>query len=91
MSSKSFVNSDKKDLKSASFGKKKNNKSTKSKEVNVDEYSFAGLKYRLPGKNQRIIIGSLVIGLNILFLVAIILYFKVPEFQDFVYNVGRST
>ncbi len=48
-----------------------------------------GLKYKLPGKRQRVLIGSIVVGLNILLVISVILYFYSPEFQDFIYNVGR--
>ena len=50
----------------------------------------AGLKYKVPGKRQRVIIGSIVIGLNLLLVLTVILYFYSPSFQDFVYNFGRS-
>ena len=50
----------------------------------------AGLKYKVPGKRQRVIIGSLVIGLNLLLVISVILYFYSPSFQEFVYNFGRS-
>ena len=50
----------------------------------------AGLKYKVPGKRQRVIIGSIVIGLNILLVISVLVYFYNPSFQDFVYNFGRS-
>ena len=50
----------------------------------------AGLKYKVPGKRQRVIIGSIVIGLNVLLVISVLLYFYSPSFQDFVYNFGRS-
>ena len=50
----------------------------------------AGLKYKVPGKRQRVIIGSIVIGLNVLLVITVLLYFYSPSFQDFVYNFGRS-
>ena len=50
----------------------------------------AGLKYKVPGKKQRVIIGSIVIGLNVLLVVSVLVYFYSPSFQDFVYNFGRS-
>ncbi len=50
----------------------------------------AGLKYKVPGKRQRVIIGSIVIGLNVLLVVSVLVYFYSPSFQDFVYNFGRS-
>jgi len=50
----------------------------------------AGLKYKVPGKRQRVIIGSIVIGLNVLLVVSVLVYFYSPSFQDFIYNFGRS-
>ena len=50
----------------------------------------AGLKYKVPGKRQRVIIGSVVIGLNLLLVISVILYFYSPAFQSFVYNFGRG-
>ena len=50
----------------------------------------AGLKYKVPGKRQRVIIGSIVIGLNVLLVISVLVYFYVPAFQDFIYNFGRS-
>ena len=50
----------------------------------------AGLKYKVPGKRQRIIIGSIVIGLNVLLIVAVAIYFYSPAFQDFIYNFARK-
>ena len=50
----------------------------------------AGLKYKVPGKRQRVIIGSIVIGLNLLLVISVLVYFYSPSFQDFVYNFGRS-
>ncbi len=49
-----------------------------------------GFKYKLPGKRQRIWVASVVIGLNALLILAVILYFYNPGFQDFIYNVGRD-
>ena len=50
----------------------------------------AGLKYKVPGKRQRVLIGSIVIGLNVLLVISVLLYFYSPSFQDFVYNFGRG-
>ena len=50
----------------------------------------AGLKYKVPGKRQRVIIGSIVIGLNVLLVISVLVYFYSPSFQDFIYNFGRS-
>jgi len=45
--------------------------------------------YTLPGKKQKNIFGSIVIGLNIILVLLVILYLKNQEFHDFVFNVGR--
>jgi len=50
----------------------------------------AGLKYKVPGKRQRVIIGSIVIGLNVLLVISVLFYFYSPSFQDFIYNFGRG-
>ena len=50
----------------------------------------AGMKYKVPGKRQRVIIGSIVIGLNVLLVISVLVYFYNPSFQDFIYNFGRS-
>ena len=50
----------------------------------------AGLKYKVPGKRQRVIIGSIVIGLNVLLVISVLVYFYSPSFQDFIYNFGRN-
>ena len=50
----------------------------------------AGLKYKVPGKRQRVIIGSIVIGLNVLLVISVLVYFYNPSFQDFIYNFGRG-
>ena len=50
----------------------------------------AGLKYKIPGKRQRVIIGSIVVGLNVLLVISVLVYFYSPSFQDFIYNFGRG-
>ena len=50
----------------------------------------AGMKYKVPGKRQRVIIGSIVIGLNVLLVISVLVYFYNPSFQDFIYNFGRG-
>ena len=82
----------------SSKDKKKTSKSSKNKsntksngsDPNVLLNLPAGFKYKVPGKQQRIIIGSIVIGLNVLLVLSVALYFYSPGFQDFVYNIGRS-
>ena len=49
-----------------------------------------GFEYRTPGKRQRIVIGSIVIGLNVLLVLASVAYFYIPSFQQFIYNIGRN-
>ena len=49
-----------------------------------------GLKYKVPGKRQRVIIGSIVSGLNVLLVISVLVYFYNPSFQDFIYNFGRN-
>ena len=78
----------------ASFKPKKAGKAKKKSEVlddvDIDEYRLGGgIKYKLPGRRQRMILSVTLFGLNALLLVAVILYFKVPQFHDFIINVGR--
>ncbi len=47
------------------------------------------LKYKLPGKRQRVALSWIVVGLNLLLLLAVVVYFYNPSFQEFIYNVGR--
>ena len=49
-----------------------------------------GFKYKLPGKQQRVGLASVVLGLNVVLLVAVILYFYSPTFHDFIFTVGRK-
>ena len=65
-------------------------KKSNSKDPDVLVNLPAGLKYKVPGKRQRVIIGSIVIGLNVLLVVSVLVYFYSPSFQDFVYNFGRG-
>ena len=78
-------------------GSKKSAKTTSSKFKSESNESGeevllklpGGFKYKMPGKRQRVVIGSIVLGLNCLLLLAVILYFYNPAFKDFIYNVGR--
>ena len=65
-------------------------KKASSKDPDVLVNLPAGLKYKVPGKRQRVIIGSIVIGLNVVLVISVLVYFYNPSFQDFVYNFGRS-
>ncbi len=87
----------------ASDSKKTNDKSIKSNKAKDNKFKKsssndpdvlvnlpAGMKYKIPSKRQRVIIGSIVIGLNVLLVISVLVYFYSPAFQDFVYNFGRS-
>ena len=73
--------------------KKSKKKATKASNGFKDEEVLlnlpAGLKYKMPGKRQRVLIGGIVVGLNILFVLAVVLYFYSPSFQEFVFTFGR--
>ena len=45
--------------------------------------------YTLPGKKQINIFGSIVLGLNVILLILVILYFNNKGFHEFVFNLGR--
>ena len=87
----------------ASNSNKNNDKGVKTDKVQQNKFKKAssddsdvlvnlpaGLKYKVPGKRQRVIIGSIVIGLNVLLVISVLIYFYNPSFQDFIYNFGRS-
>ena len=87
----------------ASNSQKTNDKSIKTNKVKDNKFKKittndpdvlvnlpAGMKYKVPGKRQRVIIGSIVIGLNALLVISVLVYFYNPTFQDFIYNVGRG-
>ena len=68
------------------------NASKKSTNKTDDEIMFnlpGGLKYKIPGQKQRIILSSLLVGLNLLLVICVILYQYVPSFKEFVFNIGR--
>ena len=91
MSSKAF-NSKKTKDKAIKTDKVKGNKFNKTspKDPDVLVNLPAGLKYKVPGKRQRVIIGSIVIGLNVLLVISVLVYFYSPTFQEFIYNFGRG-
>ena len=47
------------------------------------------LEYRAPSKRQRLVLGAVVLGLNLLLVLSVVAYFYIPSFQEFIYNVGR--
>ena len=72
--------------------KSKNSKSNSNNTEEGQEVLLnlpAGLKYRMPGKKQRVLVGSFVVILNILLVISVVLYFYIPGFQEFIYNFGR--
>ena len=86
-SKKPFSLSDDKNKSKRNFAKSKPLGNSEDQEVLLN--LPAGLKYRMPGKRQRVAIGSIVVGLNFLFVIAVILYFYSPAVQEFVFNFGR--
>ncbi len=67
--------------------KKQVNEKQEDENVLLNVWKF---KYKLPGKRQRLIVGSIVLGLNLLLVILVAIYFYNPAFQDFIYNVGRD-
>ena len=68
-----------------------NSKKAKSDGSNQEVLiKVGGLEYKTPSRKQRIVIGSIVIGLNLLLVIASVAYFYVPGFQEFIYNIGRN-
>ena len=49
-----------------------------------------GFEYKTPTKRTRVFLGGLVIGLNLILVLAVVLYFYSPSFHEFIYNVGRN-
>ena len=74
---------------------KNNTHNSQIKETKKEKKGLAGFlkgkkfTYTLPGKKQRNIFGSIVLGLNLILILLVILYLKNQEFHDFVFNVGR--
>lgn len=48
-----------------------------------------GLEYKEPGKRQRLVLASVVLGGNLLLVLATLLYFYNPAFKDFISTVGK--
>jgi len=57
-----------------------------SREVLV---KVGGLEYKAPGKRQRVVLGAIVLGGNVLIVLAVILYFYSPAFNEFISTVGK--
>tara|TARA_B100000700_G_C14852985_1_gene764879 strand:+ start:358 stop:663 length:306 start_codon:yes stop_codon:yes gene_type:complete len=89
ISKNSSSNDLKKQKAKAKQSKNNNSKERKSSDGEVLLSLPGGFKYQLPGKRQRLVLGSIVIGLNVLLVIAVAVYFYSPSFQSFVYNFGR--
>ena len=72
----------------------KEKKSSSQANSKVDEgevlLKVGPLKYSMPGKRQRVVLGSIVLGLNVILALLVIAYFYSPTLQEFIYNVGRN-
>ena len=86
---KDFGSSDSISKRSALKSKSKSKNSSKDLDDGRDEYNFAGIKYKTPGKRQRIVVASVVLGLNVVLALGVLLYLKNPGFKDLIYNIGR--
>ena len=72
------------------FDKKKwTKKSVATSEDREVLIKVAGLEYRAPGRRQRVVLGGVVLGGNLLLVLAVILYFYNPAFKDFISTVGK--
>ena len=69
--------------------KKWTNKSGVSTESNEVLIKVGSLEYKAPGRRQRLVLGSIVLGGNLLLILATVLYFYSPSFKEFVYTFGR--
>tara|TARA_Y100001970_G_scaffold194222_1_gene236128 strand:+ start:3448 stop:3705 length:258 start_codon:yes stop_codon:yes gene_type:complete len=47
------------------------------------------ITYTLPGRKQRLFLGTFVILLNMILLLAIYLYFNNETFHNFIFQIGR--
>ena len=88
-STNALENGSKGDSVKANNKKIDNRSNNNSKEGEVLLSLPGGFKYQLPGKRQRVILGSVVLGLNLILVLAVVVYFYSPAFQSFVYNFGR--
>ena len=73
-------NSNKEDIKSVD----KNSKKGLAKILAEKKFT-----YTLPGKKQINIFATVVLGLNLIFVLGIFLFLKNQQFHDFIFNVGR--
>ena len=61
--------------------------------ANIDDrevlLKVAGIEYKAPGRRQRVVLGAIVLGGNLLLVLAAILYFYNPSFKEFIYTLGK--
>ena len=69
--------------------KSKEKSKFKDTQVNLDEYKVGGFTYKVPGKRQRVIVATVVLGLNALLALVVVLYFYNPSFKEFLFNIGK--
>ena len=74
-------------LKSSKQKKAKTSAESDGREVLL---KVGGFEYKTPTKNTRVFLGFLVLGLNLILVLAVALYFYSPSFHQFIYNVGRN-
>ena len=71
--------------------KKWTNKSGVAAESREVLIKVGSLEYKAPGRRQRVVLGAIVLGGNILLVLAAVLYFYSPAFKDFVYTLGDKS
>ena len=69
--------------------KKWTNKVTSKSDGREVLLKVAGIEYKEPGKRQRLAIASIVLGGNLLLVIATLLYFYNPAFKAFITTVGK--
>ena len=65
------------------------NKSGISSDSNEVLLKVGGLEYKAPGRRQRVVLGAIVLGGNLLLVLATALYFYSPAFKEFISTVGK--
>ncbi len=69
--------------------KKWTNKSGLKSEDSEVLLKVGSLEYKAPGRRQRVVLGSIVLGGNLLLVLAVTLYFYNPSFKEFITTVGK--
>ena len=77
------------------FSNNKENIDKNNDQINIPKKGLAAIlenkkfTYTLPGKRQINIFATIVLSLNLIFLLGIVLYIKNQNFHDFIFNLGR--